>query len=460
MDATTSRLADFALQARFADLLPETVHACKQRLIDSFACAFGAYDEPLSRMARAVASRYTGTPSASVWGSGSRTAPEAAAFANGVMVRLLDISDTYLGKSRGHPSDVISGILAIGEAVRADGPSIISAVTLAYDVYCSFCDAIDINSMGWDQPVYAGIGCALGAGKLLNLSRDQLGNAVSLSLAPNMALFQTRTGNLSGWKGCAGANAVRNAVFAAMLAKDGFTGPTAVFEGKSGLWDIVGQFDWKLPAGGAPHKIARTHMKSFPICYHGQSAVWAALELRKRTRAADIAEIQVETYRQAVAMMGSDPSRWAPTTRDTADHSLPYVIATALLDGEVTSRSFTRDKLKNPAVADLMRKVRVSEDAHLSAQYPDCAACRLKTRTSAGESVIIEMKHPKGHVNAPMDDADIEMKFRGMFREFGDERECAAMLQALWSLERSADIGDVLRLFRRSSDNQRVGLTA
>lgn len=460
MDATTSRLADFALQARFSELPPETVHACKQRLIDSFACVFGAYEEPLGRMARAVALRYKGTPAATIWGGSSQTSPEAAAFANGVMVRLLDISDTHLGKSRGHPSDVISGILAVGEAVHADGPSIINAVTLAYDVYCSFCDAIDINSMGWDQPIYAGIGCALGAGKLLGLSRDQLGNAVALSLAPNMALFQTRTGDLSGWKGCASANAVRNAVFAAMLAKDGFTGPTAVFEGKSGLWDIVGRFDWQLPAAGAPHRITRTHMKSFPICYHGQSAVWAALELRKRVSAADIAGIQVETYRQAVAMMGSDPSRWAPTTRDTADHSLPYVIATALLDGEVVSRSFTRDKLQSPAVADLMRKVSVSEDAQLSAQYPDCAACRLKVRTRAGESVVIELKHAKGHVNAPMDDADIERKFRGMFRELGDESECAPMLRALLSLERSADIGDVLRLFRLSSDNQRVALTA
>ena len=254
------------------------MHECKRHLIDTFASALGAYDEPVAQMARAMASRSRSDDAASVWGSSIQTSAESAAFANGVMVRLLDISDTYLGKSRGHPSDVISGIFAVAESVRADGKSLINAIVLAYDVYCSFCQAIDINSKGWDQPVYGVLGCVLGVGKLLGLTREQMANAVSLALAPNMALAQSRRGHLSSWKGCAGANASRNAVFAALLAKQGFTGPPAVFEGEGGLWDVIGRFDWPLPEDA--HMITQTHVKTLPVCYHGQSAVLAALDLR------------------------------------------------------------------------------------------------------------------------------------------------------------------------------------
>ena len=362
-DTQTQRLVDFAERAQYDALPADVVHECKRHLIDTFASALGAYDEPVARMARAMASRSRSDDAASVWGSGIQTSVESAAFANGVMVRLLDISDTYLGKSRGHPSDMISGIFAVAESVRADGKSLINAIVLAYDVYCSFCQAVDINSKGWDQPVYGVLGCVLGVGKLLGLTREQMANAVSLALAPNMALAQSRRGHLSSWKGCAGANASRNAVFAALLAKQGFTGPPAVFEGEGGLWDVIGRFDWPLPEG--THMITQTHVKTLPVCYHGQSAVLAALDLRSRAPVKDIEEIQVDAYRTAVDMMGNDPSRWAPTTRETADHSLPYTISIALLDGEVTNESFADSRLKDAAVADLMKKVKVSEDKNI-----------------------------------------------------------------------------------------------
>lgn len=452
MDATTGRLVDYAMGLEFRSLPGEAVHECKRRLIDTFACAIAAYDEPLCRTARAVAKRYSTNAGASVWGCGWQTMPDAAAFANGVMLRFHDISDVYRVKSGGHPSDVISGIVAVGEAVHADGASVINALTLAYDIYCSFCETIDINSKGWDQPVYGVLACALGAGKLLRLSREQMANAVSLALAPNMSLFQTRCGELSSWKGCAGANASRNGVFAALLARDDFTGPTAVFEGESGLWDIVGRFDWQVSvAPDLPHRITRTNMKCFPVCNHGQSAVWAALEIRGRLRVEDISEIQVETYHEAVSMMGTDPSRWAPTTRETADHSLPYVVAIALLDGEVTPRSFRNERLADPAVASIVRKVRVSEDPALSAQHPELAPCRLTIRTLAGKEIATEVSYPKGHIKNPLSDAEVDAKFRGMFREYGDETHCEAVLRELWNFDAAVDIADTLKVLLRRS---------
>ena len=448
MDSTTARLVDFALGMEFSSLPADTVHECKRRLIDTFACAIGAYDEPLSSMARAVARRQTGNPSASVWGCSWATTPEAAAFANGVMLRLDDISDNYRVKSGGHPSDVIAGILAVGEAVHADGRSIISAITLAYDVYCSFCESYDFNSKGWDQPVYGVVACVLGAGRLLALSREQMGHAVALALAPNLALFQTRCGNLSSWKGCAGANASRNAVFAAFLAKDGFTGPDEVFEGKCGLWDVAGKFAWDLAIGaGSPHRVAKTHFKRYPVCGHGQSAAEAATHLFGKVQPREDPDITVETYRIAVEQMAGDVSRWSPTTRETADHSLPFVVAVALLDGEVTAKSFSPERLRDPVVTGLMRRIKVIENRDFSDSFPGKWPCRVRVRARSGECVVSEVMNPKGHAYNPMDDTELQTKFSQAFRDYGNVRQCEAALRGLWEFEQFANISDLLALF-------------
>lgn len=449
MDATTSRLVDFAARAKYSDLPPEAVHECKRRLIDTLACGVGAYDEPLCVKARAVAQRYASTTSAaSVLGCGWKAMPEAATFANGVMTRFLDMTDTYLSKTPGHPSDVIPGILAVGEAVHADGASVINAITLAYDTYCTFCESVDIHTKGWDQPVCVGLATVTGVGKLLGLNREQMGNAVALTMAPNMALLNTRRGELSHWKGCAAANGARNAVFAAYLAQDNLTGPSEVFEGKYGIWDHVGRFDWEFSVGaGAPHRVTQTRMKCFPIVYHAQSAAWAGLDIRTRLRLPDISEIRVETYEQAVRMNGTDPSRWAPKTHETADHSLPYILAIALIDGAITSQSFMEKRLTDPAVLGLMGKMKILEDAEMTAQYPEAAPCRLTIRLKTGEEIVSEIRNPKGDASNPMQDKEIEKKFRDCFKVYGSASQCERALGGLWAIERCRDIGDVMSLF-------------
>ncbi len=447
MDSTTERLVDFAMQSEYKDLTPDVVHECKRRLIDTFACAVGAYHEPISMMARDMAKRYKGEPAASVWGSVPATTPEAAAFANGVMLRLEDISDNYRVKSGGHPSDVIAGLMACAETVNASGAELINAITIAYDVYCGLLESYDINSKGWDQPIYGVVACALGAGKLLGLNREQMGNALALALVPNMALFQTRAGDLSSWKGCAGGNASRNALFAAFLARDGFTGPTAPFDGPHGMFDIVGRFDWKVEVDpGDTHRVAKTHFKSFPVCGHGQSATQAAVELHPRLKNAKIASVTAEVYAMAVEMMANDGSRWAPKTRETADHSLPFVVSVALMDGAVVSSSFSAQRLTDPATVALMQKVKVVADPEISARFPEAWSSRVRVRLESGEELVQEVYYPKGHTKDPFSDADLETKFRNMFREYGDAAQCQAVLDALWKFEKAERASDVLKL--------------
>ncbi|MBI2291029.1 MAG: MmgE/PrpD family protein [Betaproteobacteria bacterium] len=447
MDNTTAYLVDYAMDIAYERLSQASIEASKARVLDTLGCAFGAYRGETSMAARDFAHNHSGKWAASVLGSAQRTTADMAAFANGVMMRYLDMNDMYRDKSGGHPSDVIAAILAVGEAVHADGRSFIAAVAIGYEIYCSFCESVDINTKGWDQPVYGVLAAAIACGKLFGLSRDQMSHAVSLALVPNMALMQTRRGELSSWKGCAAANASRNGVFAALLAHGGFTGPGEIFEGRNGLWHIVGKFDWgPLDATKSPDRVTNTHLKCFPLGYHGQSAAWAALEIRDRIPIDQIAEIKIETYREAVDMMGSDPSKWTPKTRETADHSLPYVVATVLLDGDIGDESFSAEKLKDERTLGVMSKIHVFEDTALSAQYPEASPCRLSIRTTEGRVVDVCVQYPKGHARNALDRAGIESKFRKMSRSCIDETRATAIIDRIATLDRASDVGDLLKL--------------
>lgn len=440
-DRTTRRLVELGRDASYEHLDAATVHECKRRVIDTFAAALGAYHEPDCIAARLIASRYLGVPDATIWGTAARTAPEIAAFVNGTMVRFLDVSDTYLGKGGGHPSDMTPALFAVAESTGAAGRDVINAIVLAYDVYCSLNDAVDIGAQGWDQTLYAVLGTVVGAGKLARLSAEELAHAIALALTPNMGLRQTRQGELSSWKGCAGPNAARNAVFAVQLAQAGFTGPSDVFEGKQGLWNVLGRFDWPLPDPHGPRrKVNETHIKSLPICYHGQSAAWCALQLQPEVRGEEIERIEVMSYRTSVAMMGNDSSRWAPTTRETADHSMPYVIAIALLDGKLTTQSFEGERWNDPAVRELMRKVAVSESAELTARYPQAAPSHVTVHLRSGKVLSREAAHPPGHAANPVSDGALEEKFRAFFREHGSDGQCDAVLRRLWTFEDVTDV--------------------
>jgi 2-methylcitrate dehydratase len=444
MDTATRRLADYAVGARLADHPPALTEQALLRLLDTLGCALAAFDDPLCVKARAVAQRQSGEPGATVWGTAWRSTPEAAAFANGVMLRFLDLSDAYRLKSGGHPSDVIAAVLAVAEAVGAPGATLLEGIAVAYEIYCSFCDAIDANTAGWDKPVYGTVACAAGAARVMGLDRDTTAEAIALALAPNMALMQTRRGHLSAWKGCAAANGARNGVFAAFLARDGFTGPTAVIEGKAGLWDVLGRFHW-APGSAMPHRLLMTNLKRRPLCYHGQSAAQAALDLAPRVAGGRIEAVRVGVYAQAFHEMASDPSRWAPTTRETADHSLPHVVATALLRGRIGLDSFDDAHLADAALRDLTARVQVEEVAELSARYPRSAPARIEIRMADGTRHAHEVASPRGHADNPMTPAEVEAKFRMLLAGSGHPADPDGVIAALRDLPAAPDVSRLLR---------------
>ena len=278
------RLAAYAHDLRYEELDADTIERVKSHVIDTLGCGLAAFDEKPVRVCREVAF-LSGGGGATVIGTKRRVAPDLAAFANDAAVRYLDLNDAYVASVTGHPSDTIAACLAVAETEHASPAELFIAIVLAYEINCRLIDAIDISTRGWDVPVFNLPAVALAAGKLMKLPPEKLAQAVNLSLNDHIPMGQTRTQTLSDWKGVAAAEAGRNGVFAAMLARGGLTGPAPVFEGKLGFFKMLG-VSGDVDVGtfgrrGVPFRIHQCGMKSYPAHVSAQTAIPAAVALAK-----------------------------------------------------------------------------------------------------------------------------------------------------------------------------------
>lgn len=437
MATLARRLAEWTAGVEFDQLSAATVHEVKRRVLDSFGCAYGAYDSEVANIGRKVALATESRPGASVIGMGHSALPALAAFANGAMVRYLDYNDTYLSLEPAHPSDNIPACFAAAEAAGSSGEQLIAAIALAYEVQCRLCDATSIRAHGWDHVTYGCFSTALAAGKLLGLDVDQLEQAVNLAGVNSAALRQTRVGQLSHWKGCAFANAAKNGVFAAWIASLGMTGPNEIFEGPMGFQrQVSGPFTLDIESWGAPSMILETCIKFWPAEYHSQSAIDAALSLREEVpSAADIRKIEISSFDAAVDIIGGEPEKWAPTSRETADHSLPYCVAVALLDGQVGLDQFSLDRIGRADVRDLMQKITIVRDAELTARYPEGIPNRLEVATWQGHTYVREVTYPRGHARNRMTDEEVTAKYRSLAGMRRPQNEVLALEECVWRLE-------------------------
>src|SRR5712691_10349197 len=314
------QLAEYACSLKFEDLSKEVVHEVKRRVIDSLGCAIGAWNEQPCTIARAVASEFSAKNGSTIIGTTHRAPPDWAAFATGCCIRYFDYNDTYLSKEPAHPSDNLSAVFAVAESVGASGKEAITATAIAYEVQCRLCDAASIRARGWDHPTYGAFSSALAAAKLIKLDAERTRHAINIAGVNCAAFRQARVGELSHWKGVAFANAARHGVYAAMLARAGMTGPAPIFEGQMGfekqLGVSLGNVGEKFK--GAPAIILNTSIKYWPAEYHSQSAIEAALFLRKQI--SDLGQVKsmtIESHDASVDISGSEPEKWRPETRET-----------------------------------------------------------------------------------------------------------------------------------------------
>jgi 2-methylcitrate dehydratase len=444
------RFADYALGLRHEDLDPATIERVKVHLIDSVGCAVGALNERAVRICREMALPVAG--SSTIIGTRHRTTPDLAAFANGAAVRYLDFNDTYVGRFAIHPSDNIAACLAVAEAERASAQELMTAIALAYEVNCRLTDALDISTRGWDPPIFGLPAVALAAGRLMKLTADQLTHAVGIAINDHIPLALTRTGDLSEWKGIAVAEAGRNAVFATRLARAGLTGPAPIFEGRSGFFQqITGSADIDVGSFGGRDKPFRIHecsLKPYPAVIYTQTAIVAAIEVAKEASSLDrIAAIEIATTRRGYQRTGSEPEKWDPKTRETADHSLPYITARAMFDGDITNESFAEQKFRDPAVLAFMQKIKVAEDPALTARKGGAVPTRLTATLSDGQRITREVDHAPGFAARPMTRSEVERKFRGNVGEHWPREQTDANLKALWAIDQTHDLGALLGNF-------------
>ena len=454
-DRYASLFASYAHATRWEQLPEATVHEIKRRVLDSIGVAMAAYDEDAPVAARAYALELPHAAGATLWGTDDRVAPEAASLANGVMVRYLDFNDTYLSREPLHPSDVIPGLMALCQWRNRPVRDLIAGVAVAYEIGVDLCDSVSLRARGWDHVNYIAVAAACGAGTLLGLSPSQIEHAVSIATVPHASMRQTRAGELSMWKGAAAANSTRNAVFAALLAEKGFTGPFQPFQGEMGFLRQllrVDDFDsapfQPLEEGAQPARILDTYIKRWPVEYHAQSAVDIAVDLRQQLEAADSASsvesVHIDTFGVAYEIIAMDPEKWAPKTRETADHSMPYIVAVALLDGTVSSESFSDERLADPRVRSLLDRTTLRMDPELDKGYPEGIPNRITVTTSDGRKLVGEQSYPRGHFHNPMTDAEVEAKLLSNVEGRWSEAQSRRVIDLMWGLEQQSSLDALL----------------
>jgi len=449
------QLADYACALRFEDLSPDVVHEVKRRVIDSLGCALGAWNAEPCAIARNVTSEFSARRGSTIFGTNHKAPPDWAAFANGCCIRYFDYNDTYLSKEPAHPSDNISAALAVAESVGAAGPELITAIALAYEVQCRFCDAASIRARGWDHVTYGAFSTALACAHLMKLDPENTRHAVNIAGVAGAAMRQARVGELSHWKGVAFATAARHGVFSALLARAGMTGPGPIFEGQMGFEKQLGvslgnlgeRFAVPFPKSkhGPAAMILKTSIKYWPAEYHSQSAIEAALSLRKEILdPARIKSVTIESHDASVDIIGSEPEKWKPNTRETADHSLPYITAIALIDGDVTSKQFEPERFADPQVWKFLESVKVKRNAELSAMYPDAVANIVHVDLDDGRRLTKRVDYPLGHAKNRLKDSEVERKFFALVSSALGEKRARGLVDLVWKLDEAKNVDELM----------------
>jgi 2-methylcitrate dehydratase len=421
-------------------------HAAKQRFVDAIGCAVASHDCEPARIGRRLAAnasteKYPGR--ILMWGE--RSSAQDAAFVNTTMIRNLDFNDRFPG---GHPSDCLGSLLALAEGQAVDGAHFLASMVVAYEIFARLNDSARLSRRGWDQGYSIAVATAAGVSHLLGLSAEVASQAIAIAAVASVPLRATRSGELTEWKNTATAFATRDGLFAALLAAEGMPGPSHAFEGRHGLWDqITGPFEIApFPTEGGAFLTPSVQLKYWPVETNAQTVIWAALDLREKFDPEELRDIEVFCSDFAYHEIGSEPEKWDPQTGETADHSLPYIMARALMDGPIQLASFADAAVRDPALRPLMARIRVTPDQEIDALLPATDLLRVRARTVDGATHALEIVNPLGHPANPMNDGHIEEKFRRLAEPVLGPERCDSILRHWWAFEEVTDVSAALDL--------------
>jgi 2-methylcitrate dehydratase len=464
MEKSISRIiSEFAVNLKYEDLPAEVIETVKHFLYDSVACSFGGYKTKDVNILRNIYKTMGGAEEATVIGFGDKIPAVNAALVNSLMIRALDYNDIYWKEDPSHPSDLIPAALNAGELAGSSMKDIIVAIVLAYEFEQRLCEFAvpGVRERKWHHATLTQFVSPIVAGKLLGLTVDEMVNAIGINGVHNHTIGAPTAGKLTMMKNTVDPMAVQSGVFAALMAKQGYTGTEAVFEGKEGFmdtffgWNVkeqkadpvkmqgreaLGEWTWvveKLTGNlGKNFKIMECGMKAFPTEALTHTHITAVLKVVRDNNINydEIEEIKITAIARAVDIL-FDPHKYRPESRETADHSLPYCLAAAVVDKKITTSTFSEEKLKDPRIWEVIDKIKGEASEEFDKMFPEKQPSRATITTKDGKVFSEYLEYPKGDPREPMTIEDIDIKFSGLAEGLLDSERQKAIKETILNCE-------------------------
>lgn len=439
------------------------VSLMKNSILDSIGSAYVALNEDCVEGIASVALAAGGAEQATLIGRKGKKAPLAlAALHNGTLIRALDVNDhlamdpndgTKLG---GHPSDNLAALLALAEHHQISGEAWLDAALTSYEFFGRFYRFLTPD-LPWDHTSAFGFSIPLAASRMLGLSEAIAENAIALGGAQSLTLGVVRRGQLSHSKFLASSLVAQSATQSVQLAQAGVTGPMTLFEDSRGF--NVGVFrhhdglEFLFAGNRERHMIDGVTIKGFPGLDTTQAAEEAAIQVARlaypdgKVAAHNIVSVDVVMNDHPMTRtQAADAERRRPATRETADHSYYYLIAIALLDGEVTPRQFERDRWLDPAVVDLMARMTIRNDPAWNDRAPGGFPCSISMRLSDGRKLTSEVGYASGHARNKMSREQVIDKFNRSVRDHLSAGQADEIVKAVDSLDNMSEVSELTRL--------------
>ncbi len=452
MASISRQISKYALGLKYEDLPAEVVNEVKRYLYDSIGCAFGGYQTHDVGIVKDIYSEMGGNAEATVIGSGDKIPAYNATFLNSLMVRALDFNDIYWKEDPSHPSDIIPVALAVGEAVGSSAKDVITAIVLAYEFEMRLClfAVPGVRERKWHHATLTQFVSPIVAGYLLGLTEDQMVHAIGISGAHNLTLGAVTAGQLTMMKNTVDPMASQSGVMAALMAKRGYTGTEQIFEGKEGFMQTLGpDWDTEQLVGnlGDSFKIMECSMKAFPCEALTHSHISATLKcvVENDIRPDDIELVTVTTIARAVDIL-FDSEKYRPKSRETADHSLPYCIAAAIVDRKITTDQFSDERILDPAIQAVLSKIKGEASEEFEKMFPAKQPSKVVIRLKNGDVHSAQLDYPKGDPREPMSELDLDNKFQSLCNPVLSAGKQSDIKKAIFDLESFSTINDFMAI--------------
>jgi len=453
-ETITAKMARWAAHLSFDDLSTDAVHEARRYLLDSLGCALGGYLQHDVKIALDVIGETAGSGPATIIGTGAKLDPVSASLLNALMVRVMDFNDIYWKQDPSHPSDIIPAALACGERTGRNGRDLVVGIVLGHEFEQRLCEAAfpGIRERGWHHATLTAFASPIVAGRMLGLDWERIQHAIGISASRHATLGAVTAGKLTMMKNTVDPMATQSGVLAALLAEKGYTGPEHVIDGKEGLVHCYGP-EWKievLTEGlGESWRITQCGMKAYPTEALTHAPISCVLDLVREhdLKPDDVKKVRIRSLARAADIL-ADPSKYDPRSKETADHSLPYVIAAAVAERQVTPLQFTQEKIMDPTIRAQLDKVEVVADPEIEALFPELQRVIVVIETVGGQEHTKQVDYPKGDPRNPLTDREVEAKFDSLAEPVLPGAALKRVKEAVWGLEKLDSITELMDLLK------------